>query len=203
MTWLVVLIPLLIIGLAIGAYFLFGSGVLTGDSSVKDKDAAQPIELDKDYYVLVRTIELYPNRPDGKQWDINDSAPDIKFKIDWQNNTVFEGDKQSDTLIGSWEALSLDLKQAILSQKVDLGTSIDAAIIKIQKDTTATLTVWDVDLGSKDQAGVVPLKLDQMVLGDNVMLFDADPENAIKRIVVRLIDKSLPISELVEEATRP
>lgn len=198
--WLGVLIPLaLILGAAAG-YVLF-----SGNGAEDDKDeSSNSIDRGRDYYVLVRSIELYPKRMDGKAWDrIDGSGPDIQFNLVWQDNIVFESKVKQDTLIGTWDALTLDLKTAILQGEVDLNDSIAAATIRIEKDTNVALTVWDDDLPGKDEAGRVELPLGDFKLGDNAFEFDAGEQTAVKRIVVRVIDKSLPVSELVEEAMRP
>ena len=200
--WLTVLIPLVLIAaVAIGYTVLNGSPAEPADGA---NASPEPLALGEDYYVLVRTIELYPTRPDGKSWDrLGDSGPDIRYTFTWQGNIVFESKIKADTLIGSWDALALDLKSAILSGQIDLGGAIDAALIYVESGTEIELGVIDNDLAGKDEAGRVILNLDQLTLGDNEMRFDASADNAIKRVVIRVIDKSLPISQLVEEATRP
>lgn len=199
--WLGVLIPLALVAIAAGVFLL-----ITQADREDDLPAPEPetLQVGKDYYLMVRTIELYPNRPGGKAWDrLDGSGPDIQFNLTWQGNVVFESQKKSDTLIAAWDALSLDVKSAVLSGKVDLANSIDAAIIRVQDDTDVTIEVWDSDLPGSDAAGAAIMNLKQFKLGDNTFTFDATDKNAIKRIVVRVIDKALPITDLVEEATRP
>jgi len=196
-----VLIPLALIAIAAGVFLLVAQGEREGELPAPVPTTLVP---GNDYYLMVRTIELYPNRPGGKAWDrLDGSGPDIQFNLTWQGNIVFESQKKSDTLIGAWDALSLDVKSAVLSGKVDLAGSIDAAIIRVQEDTEVRIEVWDVDLPGSDAAGSAIMNLQQFKLGDNTFTFDETDKNAIKRIVVRVIDKSLPITELVDEATRP
>ncbi|MFK7790630.1 MAG: hypothetical protein AB8C95_14195 [Phycisphaeraceae bacterium] len=199
--WLGIVIPLALIAIASGVFVLV---------SQREADNVPPVfepitlESGKDYYLMVRTIELYPTRPGGKAWDrLDGSGPDIQFNLTWQGNTIFESQKKGDTLIGSWDAISLDVKSAILNGKVDLASSIDAAIIRVQDDADVKLEVWDSDLPGSDAAGTATMNLKKFKLGDNTFAFEATETNAIKRIVVRVIDKALPITELVEEATRP
>lgn len=198
----------LIAGAALGyVAFISGgknSGEGQGSGNGANEPPPQPLVHGQDYYVVVRTIELYPTRPNGKAWDrLDDSGPDISFDLQWQDNTVFEGDTKQDTLIGSWEAISLDLKQAILKQKIDLSSAIDAAIIRIEKDTEVIVKVSDNDLPGSDEAGNVKLRLGKMKLGDNTANYKFSETNAVKRMVVRIIDKSLPVAQLVEQATQP
>ena len=199
--WLGILIPLALIAIAAGVFLLVAQGER---DDVPPPPQPTTLPPGKDYYLMVRTIELYPNRPGGKAWDrLDGSGPDIQFNLTWQGNVIFESQKKGDTLIGAWDALSLDVKSAVLSGKVDLAGSIDAAIIRVQDDTEVSIEVWDVDLPGSDAAGSAVMNLDQFKLGDNIFTFDESDKNAIKRIVVRVIDKALPVRELVEEATQP
>ena len=199
LAWLGVLIPLVIIAAAAGAYLL-----LAGDKpDPPEQPAPQTIPAGTEVYLAVKTIELHPQRPDGKGWDGDGSGPDIDYHLTWQGNVVYEAKQRSDTLIGSWDVIALDLKSAVLSQQVDLSSAIEAAIVRAQPDTPVTLTVWDSDLTANDQAGVVEIDMSKLTLGDHTLSFDADETNAVKRVVIRLIDKSLPLTDLVNEAIRP
>lgn len=202
LAWLVVMIPLVIIALSAGVFVMI-------DQADRDNGSVPPtpktLQPGKDYYLMVRTIELYPTRPGGVAWDRigGGSGPDIQFNLTWQDNVVFTSQEKGDTLIGAWDALSLDVKSAILQGKVDLANSIDAAIVRVDDDAEVTIEVWDNDVAGSDAAGAAIMDLNQFELGDNTFTFDETDKNAIKRIVVRVIDKALPIKELVEEATRP
>lgn len=202
LAWLGILIPLALIAIAAGVFLIIAD-------ADRDDGSVEPVpttlQPGKDYYLMVRTIELYPNRPGGETaWDrVDKSGPDIQFNLTWQGNIVFESQKKGDTLIGAWDAISLDVKKAILQGTVDLASSIDAAIVRVEDGTEVTIEVWDADVAGSDAAGAAIMSLDQFELGDNTFTFDATDKNAIKRIVVRVIDKALPIPELVEEATRP
>lgn len=203
LAWLTFLIPLAIIALAAGVFLWFAA-------ADREEDLPLPVgpktlEVGRDYYVMVRTVELYPVRPGGETaWDrVDGSGPDIQFSLTWQGNEVFKSSKKSDTLIGAWDAISIDVKSAILEGRVDLASSIDAAIIRVEEDTEVLLEVWDSDVAGSDAAGAFAMKLDAFELGDNTFTFEPSEENAIKRVVVRVMDKGLPVKELVEEATRP
>lgn len=200
--WLGILIPLSLIAIAAGVFLLIAD-------ADREEDVPPPepktLKVGKDYYLMVRTIELYPKRPGGEvAWDrVDGSGPDIAFNLTWQGNIVFESQQKNDTLIGAWDALSLDVKSAVLKGKVDLASSIDAAIIRVEEDTEIGIEVWDSDLAGSDAAGAASMKLSQFKPGDNTFHFEPNDKSAIKRIVVRVIDKALPVKELVEEATRP
>lgn len=204
--WLGALIPLSLIAIAAGVFIL----IQQNDAAQEEAALMRPAEpktlaIGKDYYLMVRTIELYPHRPGGEvAWDrLDGSGPDIQFNLTWQDNVVFQSQKKGDTLIGAWDLLAIDVKNAVLNGKVDLAGSIDAAIIRVEEDTEIAIEVWDVDLPGSDAAGSATMKLAQFTLGDNTFNFDPTDTSAIKRIVIRVVDKALPVSELVEEATRP
>jgi len=195
------LIPVALIVCVASAYLVFWGGESEQANEVDDR---VPIVEQKDYYLLIRTIELYPHRPGGKDWDrLDNTAPDIRYDVVWQGNTVFESKVRSDTLIGSWDAVALDLKSAILNGQVDLGSSISAAVVRAESGVAVTVNIWDADIADKDEAGTLTLQLADMVLGDNELVFESSEDNAVKRVVVRLIDKSLPLAELLEVAAAP
>lgn len=195
------LIPLVLIAAAAGAYLLI--------TSAQEEEPPPPppktLENGKDYYLMVRTIELDQYRPGGEtKWDrLDGSGPDIQFNLTWQDNVVFTSQQKNNTLIGAWDMLSVDVKKAVLNGKVDLAGSIDAAIIRVEEDTEVTIEVWDQDVAGSDAAGSAVMKLAGFKPGDNTFTFEPTDKSAIKRVVVRVIDRALPVSELVEEATRP
>ncbi|MEM6506115.1 MAG: hypothetical protein AAF711_11780 [Planctomycetota bacterium] len=201
--WIGLVIPLALIAIAAGIYLLIIRAHQEGPPPPDPRPTT--LETGKDYYLMARTIELYPKRPGGeKAWDRTDgSGPDIQYSLTWQDNIVFESEKRSDTLVGAWDALSIDVKKAVLQGNVDLASSIAAAIIPVQEDTEVLLKVWDSDVPGSNDAGKTVLKLDKLKPGDTTFTYDPSDQNAIKRIVVRVIDKSLPLRELVDEATKP
>lgn len=203
--WLGALIPLALIAIAAGLFILIAQNEAVEQGEELSPTEPETLTVGKDYYLMVRTIELYPMRPGGEvAWDrLDGSGPDIAFNLTWQDNVVFESQKKGDTLIGAWDLLAIDVKNAVLNGKVDLASSIDAAIIRVEEDTEIAIEVWDADLPGSDAAGSATMKLTQFKPGDNTFTFDATDTNAIKRIVIRVVDKALPVKELVEEATRP
>ncbi|MEO0474939.1 MAG: hypothetical protein AAF085_03060 [Planctomycetota bacterium] len=200
--WLGILVPLALIAIAAGIFLLVQENDQPEETATPEPET---LRTGQDYYLMVRTIELYPQRPGGETaWDrIDGSGPDIQFRLSWKDNVVFTSKQQDDTLIGAWDMISLSVKDALLSGNVSLADSIDAAIIRVEKDTNVAIEVWDQDLPGSDAAGSAIMKLDQFKPGDNTFTFDPSDENAIKRIVIRVVDKSLPIRELVDEATKP
>lgn len=197
--WVTAAVPLLIIAIAGGAYYLISQG----EEPIPGNPPPATLRPGSDVYVLVRTIELYPKRPDAKAWDVDDSGPDIAYQLIWQDNTVFESPTRSDTLIGSWDVLALSIKDAVLKGEVALASSINAAIISVEEGTELNLTVRDQDIARADEAGAFTIKADQLTLGDNTLDFAAADDNAVKRLVIRVIDKTLPLEELVNKAIQP
>lgn len=201
LAWLGAVVPLLFIAFAAVGYYFF---VASRDAADDHPPPPAAVVVGGDYYILVRTIELYPQQPKGKAWDrLDDSGPDIAYRLSWQGNTVFESKTHNDTLIGSWDVLGLDLKDAVLGGEIDLAGSINAAIVRVQAGGELSLDVWDQDVAGKDEAGLFTFALEHLTLGDNAFEYEAAEGNAVKRLVVRVIDKSLPVEQLVNEAIQP
>lgn len=157
-----------------------------------------------DYYVLVKLVELAPERPGGGKWDrAGYGAPDMTYNLIWQKQTVFSSSVREDTLIGSWDLMAVDLKQVIASGgKVEAEGLLKAPIIRVDPGTTVTLEVWDKDPMNSDLAGRIKLHLDEMRAGDNVIRPEQTKKCAVVRAVVQLIDRSTPVPELLETLSK-
>ncbi len=153
-----------------------------------------------DYYVLVKLVELAPERPGGGKWDrAGYAAPDITYNLIWQKQTVYSSSVREDTLIGSWDLMAVDLKQVLASGgKVEAEGLLKAPIIRVDPGTIVTLEVWDKDPMNSDLAGRIPLHLDRMRAGDNVIRPKQDKTHAVVRAVVQLIDRRTPVPDLLE-----
>jgi hypothetical protein len=139
-------------------------------------------------------------RPDGKTWDTGGSAPDLKFKLTWHNNGIWESTVKPDTLIGSWDLFRIDLKQVISTGgKAELESAMNAPIVHYEPGETVKLDVWDEDAaGLYDTAGQVILRLDDLAPGEQTLTFNGGEAKAIKRVVVAMIDRKTPVSGLID-----
>jgi hypothetical protein len=152
-----------------------------------------------DYYFHVKLIELTERRPDGKAWDsIDGSGPDICFSLTWRHNVIWKSPEKSDTLIGSWDLLKVDVRQMlVMGGSTDLETLVNAPLVHCEKGETVELKVWDADTVGSDDAGTIVLKLDDLRPGENTLTPTLDKQHAIKRVVLALIDRRTPVPELV------
>ncbi|MEM7626866.1 MAG: hypothetical protein AAF333_14830 [Planctomycetota bacterium] len=208
--WLFGLLPvLLVVGVVVG-YLIWGPegddhGGLGGGGATPSEPEPVKVVAGRDYYVFVKTIELYPEQADGGTWDkLDGSAPDIRYSLSWQGHTGFTSDARDDTLIGVWDPITIDVKEALpmLGEgKLELRSTLNQGIIlNVTDDQTLTINVWDQDptgLGS-DAAGQVVLNVADLLQGDQTLRFEASETNAIKRIVLGTTDTSQPLRSLIE-----
>lgn len=215
--WVFGVLPILLVAGVIAGYLQWGpEGGGYGDAGDADSATAnaQPtpsrIVLGRDYYVFVKTIELYPNQPGGKTWDkLDGSAPDIRYSLTWNGHTGFTSDPRDNTLIGIWDPITIDVAEAMpmLGQgKLELRSTLNqGAIINATDDQTLTINVWDQDpvgFGS-EAAGQVVLNVADLLQGDQTLTFEATDTNAIKRIVLGTTDTSQPLRSLIEALSAP
>jgi hypothetical protein len=198
-------------GWAIGTVLLVGvAGLVTrkvGESRLSNPPVApgapatMPARLGAghDYYLHVKLIELTDHRPDGKTWDTGGSGPDIRFRLTWHKNVIWNSTEKPDTLIGSWDLLKVDLKQILTSGgQTDLEGLLNAPLVHYERGETVELMVWDNDTFGSDDAGTLILKLDELSPGDNTLHPELGKTMAINRVVLALIDRKTPMPELVE-----
>lgn len=207
--WLFGLLPvLLVVGVVVG-YMIWGPqgedhGGLGQPAAAVEPESLRVVE-GRDYYVFVKTIELYPEQADGGTWDkLGGSAPDIRYSLSWQGHTGFTSDARDDTLIGVWDPITIDVAEAlpmIGEGKLELRSTLNqGAIINITEGQTLTINIWDQDpagLGS-DAAGQVVINVVDLLQGDQTLRFEKSETNAIKRVVLGTTDTSQPLRSLIE-----
>ncbi len=224
--WLAALLPVLLVAAVFTAYVTWwdpaalhsltglgkaGSPAARGADGTSAPDP-QPTRVrpGRDYYIFLHTVEFYPQQSDGSNWDsLGGSAPDIRYSLTWQNNRVFESEVRSDTLIGLWDPINIDVASALplLGEgKIELASTLNqGAIVNVTPDGTLTINLWDQDsvgMGS-DSAGQIDLKLTDLLVGENTFLFDQTTDNAVKRIVLGTTDTAKPIKNLIEVLSQP
>jgi hypothetical protein len=154
---------------------------------------------DHDYYLQVKLIELADHLPGGKPWDrVDNSGPDVRFTLTWRQNVIWKSTEKSNTLIGSWDLLKVDLGQVITSGgQTDLEGLVNAPLIHYQAGEAVELKVWDEDPVGSDDAGTVPIRLDDLRPGENTLLPSGGDSKSVKRVVLAVIDRRTPVPELV------
>jgi hypothetical protein len=168
-------------------------------ASSQPADAPPRLVFGHDYYLHVKLIELAERRPDGKAWDsVDGSGPDIKFSLKWHNNIIWKSSEKSDTLIGSWDLVKVDVRQMLTSgSSTDLEQLVNAPIVHYEPGGTVEMKVWDEDTVDSDEAGTIHLKLDELRPGENILAPKPDKTCAVRRVVLAVIDRRTPVPELV------
>lgn len=151
-----------------------------------------------DYYVVVKLVEFNPKKPNGGNWD-SGSAPDPKVRLNWHGQQVFELPTRADQFIAAWDLFRVNVMDIVRSGgSVDVASSINAPIIRIEAGEKLGIEVRDSDVISDDIAAKVSLQLDE--LHDGVNEIPPPPGSGIQRLVVQMIDRETPMSELVHLA---
>jgi hypothetical protein len=160
------------------------------------------LETGHDYYLFVKLIELRPTKSDGSRWDSgNDSAPDIRFDLYWQDLKIFSGTERDDTLIANWDLFRVDLKDVLTNGgKIDVANSINAPLVNVSEGGGVRIDVWDDDPIASDLVAKIDLDFASLKAGTNTIEYGETV--AVKRIVIDLIDRNSDLQTLVELQTR-
>ena len=141
------------------------------------------------YYVFVEMVEFSPTRGDGEGWDIDDSAPDLAYTLNWKGQQVFQSTEVSESLIARWSGLKIGVSEAmnlLQSGKADPGQIIDAALVRAQPGGSITITFVDGDLSGEDRAGVFTLPFATLKVG-RTLLRGRDENSAVERASLRVV----------------
>lgn len=188
-----------VVGCAAGGWYLFERHAIIAQAQVSDAETPTLVQPGRDYYVHVKLIELHARRPDGGKWEPRGkSAPDIGFALYWNGTHIFEGAERGNRLIGEWDLLRLDLKDAILSGQVEVASAVNAPIVRIEPDGVLTIEVWDADMAFSDEAGRLELNVDALHEGINTLA----PEGVgVARLVLEMVPRDTPLPDLLERAS--
>jgi len=210
LAWLAGLLPLLLIAGAVYGYLNWWKPHADAADAYRAATASPPapttVEPGKDYYVFIRTLEVYPTQPGGHEWDRGGgSAPDLWYQLVWQGKTVYESDTRDDGFVALWDPISVDVREALLgSGKLELaGTLNQGAIVNVTAGQMLEIIVYDSDPLGRERAGSAAMPLDTLLEGDNTFTFDETPENAVKRIVMSVTDTDQPVANLLEALSLP
>ena len=172
-------------------------------STTAEAGPATRLTSGHDYYFHVKLIEVADRLPGDKQWDrVDDSGPDICFSLTWRRNVVWKSSEKSDTLIGSWDLLKVDVRQLITGGNTDLEGLVNAPLVHYAAGETVELKVWDADPVGSDEAGTITVNLADLQPGENTIVPSGAGAGSLKRVVVGLIDRRTPLSELVNTISK-
>ena len=200
--WLTAFIPVIVILLAAGAYWIFSIYDSANGSEAQsgtNEKTGNRLTSGKNYYLYLSEIELFPTNEDSKNWDSGDGGPDIAYSIKWQGNEVFESTTKDDTLLANWSGLQIDLKWSdLLGKTISPNEAIQAARVRYQKDGSVTVIVLDNDLAKDDSAGKITIALSTLRMGKNKRDFKKEGKNCVRRLVLTV----LPIDSTIEDLAR-
>ncbi len=210
--WLWGLTLLLVVGgSAIGGYIWLehrGGGSHT-QADVPGADAIplepQTLKLNRDYYVQVKLAELRPTRADGKPWDWWDnSAPDVYWRMKWQDVVVFESVVRDDDFVARWDLIGTDIRNLVTgvvtgtAAEMDIESLINAQTIYVEADTTITVEIWEKDLLRDQLVATLPFKLAEQRVGTTRFRFSEAEQPELARLELTIIDCATPLPELLE-----
>ena len=136
-SWIGFLLPPLVV---IAAGFLWVA-VARQDSPGGTSLGTRGLRNDGVYYVHISQIELYPTSQDDEAWDSGGAAPDIRYKIVWQGNTIHESSTDDDALIADWSGVRDGALDKLLGEDI-----VKAAQVRALKDDRLSIYVEDVDI---------------------------------------------------------
>ena len=193
-SWASFLVPLLVVATVAFAWlWISGTG-----SPVKDSPSpGGGLQPDSVYYVFLSEIELYPTNPEGASWDSGSGgAPDIRYRLAWQDVTIHESETMEDSLIGEWSGVREGALDKLLGED-----KLNAGKLRASKDGKLRIEVEDADtLTPDDPAGIVELKIMDLQEGVNDLRYDKKAEeSAIKRLLIRLVSKDQSMEDIVRK----
>ena len=202
--WLGLLIPALVV-LAFAGFYWFissnGDSAGQGNPAIQTTDGTtrQGLVKGQTYYLFASEIELYPTNLENDPWDGGENGPDIRYRILWQGNKVFESEEKDDALIADWSGLSLDLEWGdLMGKTISPDEAIKAARIRYEKGGVVEIVVEDDDLTDDDDAGRAEIELDDLMLGKNEIKLKKTSINAVRRINLRALPHGSSLKDLVE-----
>ena len=190
---------LLVAGAGLATWTVTRGTSSPGGAATRPADSTPRLTAGRDYYLHVKLIELAERGPDGKAWDsVDGSGPDVCFSLTWRKNVIWKSAEKPNTLIGSWDFMSVDLRQILTSKgRTDLEGLVNAPIVHCDAGGVVELKVWDNDTVGSDDAGAMTIRLDELRPGENTLAPQADKSNAVRRVVLAVIDRRTPVPELV------
>ena len=199
--WLHLAIPISIVA-CFALFFVLPDNSKPGDgnqSQGNEVDEGSSLTEGATYYIFASEIELESTNTKGDPWDGGENGPDIKYRILWKGNEVFQSEEKDDSLIADWSGLSIDFDWSDLAGKtISTDEAIKAARIRNEKEGVIELVVEDEDAVDDDLAGRVEIKLDELKVGLNKRKLSKTATNAVKRINIQVLPQGSSLKDLVE-----
>jgi len=199
--WLTAFIPILVILLAAGLYWVLTSGDSHDDGNGLNStpsNTGDKLSSGKSYYVYASEIELYPTNNEGKAWDTGDGGPDIKYHIKWLGNEIFESTVKDNSLLANWSGLQIDLKWSdLLGKTISPNEAIQAARIRYEPKASIEVNIKDSDLAKDDLAGNLTIELKTLRIGKNDREYSKVSNNSVRNVVLTVLPIDSTIDDLV------
>jgi hypothetical protein len=132
-------------------------------------DKKSILEMGKTYEIWLKEAEVSAFDPDGKPWDSDGSAPDLRGMISWQDHVVLQTVEASDGLIARWSDTALSASQAIQGE-VDIQSLQRVGRFRMDAEDSIEICIFDSDLVSNSFAGGFLISLPSLRLGNNSIL---------------------------------
>jgi len=197
--WFGAAIPLLLVLLASGLYWFITTDKENGeseDSSNSKIKLSGRLSPGQTYYIFASEIEVYPTNSESESWDRGKKGPDIRYRLLWKGNAVFESITKDDSLIADWSGLSIELNwKDLLGKSVSSDDAIKAGRIRFEEGEKIEIAVEDVDVASDDDVGRHEIEMDSLSIGKNEFKLKKTGISAIRRITLRV----LPVGSNIED----
>ena len=197
--WFGAAVPFLIILITAGLYWYItdknngNDSVLGSDENIKLHGKLEPGQT---YYIFASEIEVYPTNSENEPWDRGEKGPDIRYRILWKGNAVFESITKNDSLIADWSGLSIELNwKDLLGKSVSSDDAIKAGRIRFEEGEKIEIAVEDVDVASDDDVGRYEIEMNSLSIGKNEFKLEKTDTSAIRRITLRV----LPVGSNIED----
>ena len=199
----VIILLLSIVAFAVALVLVMkkGAEIQGGQNAPETVSQSSGLEQNKEYMVYVRKIEVAAKKADGKAWDINGSAPDIFYRLNWKGNKIYESDVKKDSLITEWIPIGIDLKESILKAGVSLDQALQLPIVKWAGDDESDKLIFefkDKDIGVSDPIDTLTYYISELKPGRNVKTFTDKPGSGLIKLDLHVIDNSMSQSDKIQ-----
>jgi hypothetical protein len=198
--WFGAAVPFLIILLTAGLYWYITDKDSGDDSQIESDGKIKlqgKLEPGQTYYIFASEIEVFPTNLENEPWDRGEKGPDIRYRIIWKGNAVFESPTKNNSLIADWSGLSLELNwKDIMGKSISTEEAIKAGRIRFDKDEKIEIVAEDVDIAADDKAGRYEIEMSELSIGKNLLKLEKSASNAIRRITLRVLPVGSNIRDL-------
>lgn len=167
------------------------------------------MEDEATYYIFISEIEVYnkalDDDSDEEDWDDEDDAPDLFYKIDYQGKTVFRSPQRDNTFIANWRGITLPvaLKDLTSVIKGDININVDFEQIvnaaRVKGNSEITFQMYDHDsMSPTDDVGEVTVNLKDLKEGSNVMInSNRNKKNGWKSLEVNVVKREGSVKDFL------